>query len=163
MEELIESKKELSNIEEFRNEITSLEKVLRESKSNRVVLDRQSPEFPLKHTITDGVYVRQMTMKKGSFVLGAVHKRDHVWFLLTGYLVIKNENGFEDYQAPCYVEAKSGAQRAILALDDSIFVTIHKNPDDIQDIQELEKYNTCDTYTEYEKWIAENKLKNTQL
>ena len=160
MEEVIEIKNKLSNIEEFRNEITSLEKVLRESNSNRVTFDKRSPEFPLKHTITDGVYVRQMTMKKGSFVLGAVHKRDHVWFLLTGYLVIKNEHGFEDYQAPCYVEAKSGAQRAILALEDSIFVTIHKNPDDIKDIEELERYNTCDTYEGYEKWIMENELKN---
>ena len=66
-----------SNIEMFKEEITALEKVLRESNNDRVTFDRQSPEFPLKHTITDGVYVRQMTMKKGSFVLGAVHKRDH--------------------------------------------------------------------------------------
>jgi hypothetical protein len=160
MEEIIEEKKELSNIKKFRDEITALEKALRESDNDRITFDRQSKHFPLKHTITDGVYVRQMNMKKGSFVLGAVHKRDHVWFLLTGYLIISNENGFEDYQAPCYVEAKSGAQRAIFATEDSIFVTIHKNPDDIQNIQELEEYNTCNTYVEYEKWIAENKLKN---
>ncbi len=147
-----------SNIEMFNEEITALEKVLRESNNDRVTFDRQSPEFPLKHTITDGVYVRQMTMKKGSFVLGAVHKRDHVWFLLTGYLVIKNENGFENYEAPCYVEAKSGAQRAILALEESIFVTIHKNPLDLKDISELEKYNTCYTYKEYEAWVEENNI-----
>ncbi len=147
-----------SNIEMFKEEITALEKVLRESNNDRVTFDRQSPEFPLKHTITDGVYVRQMTMKKGSFVLGAVHKRDHVWFLLTGYLVIKNEDGFENYEAPCYMEAKSGAQRAILALEESIFVTIHKNPLDLKDISELEKYNTCDTYKEYEAWVEENNI-----
>lgn len=160
MEKVIEEKKELSKIEKFRNEITSLEKILRESDNDRITFDRRSPEFPLKHTITDGVYIRQLDMKKGSFVLGAVHKRDHVWFLLTGYLVISSENGFEDYKAPCYVEAKSGTQRAILATENSIFVTIHKNPDDIQDIQELEEYNTCNTYAEYEEWIAKNKLKN---
>jgi len=147
-----------SNIEMFKEEITALEKVLRESNNDRVTFDRQSPEFPLKHTITDGVYVRQMTMKKGSFVLGAVHKRDHVWFLLTGYLVIKNEDGFENYEAPCYMEAKSGAQRAILALEESIFVTIHRNPLDLKDISELEKYNTCDTYKEYEAWVEENNI-----
>ena len=147
-----------SNIEMFKEEITALEKVLRESNNDRVTFDRQSPEFPLKHTITDGVYVRQMTMKKGSFVLGAVHKRDHVWFLLTGYLVIKNEDGFENYEAPCYMEAKSGAQRAILALEESIFVTIHKNPLDLKDISELEKYNTCDTYKEYEACVEENNI-----
>ena len=44
-----------------------------------------SNEFPLKHTFADGIYVRQMDMKAGSAVVGAIHNHLHVWFLLTGH------------------------------------------------------------------------------
>ena len=32
-----------------------------------------SDNFPLKHTFADGIYVRQMDMKAGSAVVGAIH------------------------------------------------------------------------------------------
>ena len=32
-----------------------------------------SDNFPLKHTFADGIYIRQMDMKAGSMVVGAIH------------------------------------------------------------------------------------------
>ena len=54
---------------------------------------------PLKHSFADQIYVRQMEMKKGGLVVGAIHKHLHVWFLLTGSLTIGNKNEIEDYIA----------------------------------------------------------------
>ena len=108
---------------------------------------------PIKHTFADGIYIRQMDMVKGGVVVGAIHKHLHAWFLLTGRVTVATENTTEDYIAPCYVVSTPGVKRVILANEDSIFVNVHKNPSNTQDIDELEKEIVALNYKEYEEYI----------
>ena len=108
---------------------------------------------PLEHTFADGVYVRQMYMPKDTAVIGKIHKREHVWFLLQGCISVATENKIEEYEAPGYVVSPGGSKRVILALEDTIFVNIHPNPNNTQDLIELEKYNVAKDYEEYEQYI----------
>ena len=117
----------------------------------------ESKIAPIKHSFADGVYIRQMDMKQGSAVVGAIHKHLHVWFLLTGDITVATEDTTEDYIAPCYVVSTPGVKRVILANEDSIFVNIHKNPSNTQDISELEKEIVALNYEEYEEYINKNK------
>ena len=112
---------------------------------------------PIKHAFADGVYIRQMDMVKDTVVVGAIHKHLHVWFLLTGHVTIATEDVTEDYIAPCYVVSTPGVKRVILASEDSIFVNIHKNPSNTQDIDQLEKEIVSLNYKEYEEYINKNK------
>ena len=113
--------------------------------------------FNLKHTFADGIYVRQMEMKKDSMVVGAIHNHDHIWFLLTGHIVVHAHEQVEDYIAPCYVKCSSGIKRVIYAAEDSIFVNIHKNPTNTQDLDKLEAEIVSKSYEEYEKYKNKNK------
>ena len=117
----------------------------------------ESKIAPIKHTFADGVYIRQMDMKTGSVMVGAIHKHLHVWFLLTGHVTVATEDITEDYIAPCYVVSTPGVKRVILANENSIFVNIHKNPSNTQDIDELEKEIVALNYKEYEEYINKNK------
>ena len=112
-----------------------------------------SQKFPMKHTFADGVYIREMFMKKDSAVIGAIHKHLHVWFLLTGHLVIAKEESKEEYLAPCYVLAEPGSKRVIYAVEDSVFVNVHKNPTNTQDILELEKNIVALNREDYEEYL----------
>ena len=114
-------------------------------------------QFPLKHTFADGIYIRQMDMKIGSAVVGAIHNHLHVWFLLTGHLAVSTEDAIEEFIAPCYVVADPGSKRVIYAMEDSIFVNIHKNPKNIKNIEKLEKEIVSLTFKDYEKYINKNK------
>ena len=116
-----------------------------------------SNNFPLKHTFADGVYVRQMDMKAGSMVVGAIHNHLHVWFLLTGKLNIATEKSIEEFIAPCYVLAEPGSKRVIYAVEDSIFVNVHKNPKNVKDIDKLELEIVSKTFKEYEEYTNKNK------
>tara|TARA_R100000152_G_C6771117_1_gene197537 strand:+ start:357 stop:821 length:465 start_codon:yes stop_codon:yes gene_type:complete len=116
-----------------------------------------SKNFPLKHTFADGIYVRQMDMKAGSIVVGAIHNHLHVWFLLTGHLAVATEDSIEEFVAPCYVLAKPGSKRVIYAMEESIFVNVHKNPNNIKDIKKLEDEIVSLTFEEYEEYINKNK------
>ena len=122
-----------------------------------IVTHQDSHLFPLKHTFADGVYVRQMSMGIGTLVVGAIHKHLHVWFLLTGHISVATEDKLEDYIAPCYVVANPGTKRVIYAHEDSIFVNIHKNPSNTQDIDQLEKEIVSLNYKEYEEYINNQK------
>ena len=52
----------------------------------------------------------------------------------------KNNNGEEiEHIAPCYTVSEPGSKRFIYALEDSIFVNVHKNPSNTKDIEKLEK------------------------
>ena len=113
----------------------------------------ESKIAPIKHSFADGVYVRQMDMKKDGVVVGAIHKHLHVWFLLTGHITVATEDMTEDYIAPCYVVSTPGVKRVILANEDSIFVNIHKNPSNTQDVDALEKEIVALNYEEYEEYI----------
>ena len=70
---------------------------------------------------------------------------------MKGKLKIANEDGVVTYSAPTYVNANSGAKRVIIALEDSVFVNVHPNPDNITNIDELERILTCETYTQYKQ------------
>ena len=142
------TKQELVNIEKSLINIADGENIIADD-GNIVYHDK----FKYKHTFADGIYVRQMTIEQGEIIIGAIHKHLHVWFLLTGSLTIGNKESVEDYIAPCYVISKPGAQRAIYANEDSIFVNIHKNPTNTQDLDELEAEIVSINYEEYEKYI----------
>ena len=122
-----------------------------------IVTHNDSKLFPLKHTFADGIYVRQMSMGVGTVVVGAIHKHLHVWFLLAGNISVVTENTIEDYVAPCYVVAKPGTKRVIYANEDSIFVNVHKNPTNSQDIDWLEKEIVAKNREEYEEYINQKK------
>ena len=131
--------------------------LIREANGVDIVTHQDSKLFPLKHTFADGIYVRQMSMNKGTIVVGAIHKHLHVWFLLTGHISVATEESTEDYVAPCYVVATPGTKRVIYANEDSIFVNIHKNPTNSQNIEWFEKEIVAKDIKEYEEYINQNK------
>ena len=132
-----------------RNGIVELEKSILKFVDNKNIIKGDSEVFPLKHTFTDGVYIRQMSMKKDSFVIGKIHKHNHVWFLLTGKISVVDERSTIDHIAPCYVEAPAGSKRMIYAEEDSIWVNVHANPTNTTDLEELEELIIAKDYEEF--------------
>ena len=126
-----------------------------EGDGNKIVRDGNIA--PIKHTFADGVYVRQMDMKKDTVVVGAIHKHLHVWFLLVGDVTIATEDTTEDYIAPCYIVSTPGVKRVIYSNEDSIFVNVHKNPTNTKDLDKLEKEIVALNYKEYEEYINKKK------
>jgi len=109
------------------------------------------PEIPIKHSFADQVYIRQMNMSEGDIVVGAIHNHLHAWFLMKGRVLINNNGEQIEHIAPCYTVSEPGSKRFIYALEDSIFVNVHKNPNNTKNIQELENKLVSMTVDEYNK------------
>ena len=154
------SKNELSKAESRELALNSREKIqglqdllVDNADEVNIVTHQNSKIFPLEHTFADGIYVRQMTMDKESLVVGAIHNHLHVWFLLSGRITVATEEESLEYMAPCYVLATPGTKRVIYANEDSVFVNVHKNPTNCEDIEELEQEIVSATFEEYEEYI----------
>ena len=107
------------------------------TKENPIVTD--SELIPIKHYFMDGVYIREMTMRKGIAVVGAIHKHLHMCFLLTGRITVVNEEETIDHIAPCFIVSTPGIKRVLYAHEDSVWFNTHKNPSNTEDVKQLEK------------------------
>ena len=136
-------------VQGFRDKITLLESKLL-AQENPDIVKGNSDSFPLTHSFSDGVYIREMSMLKDGIVIGKIHNKSQTWFLMKGKIKVATENGTVIYSAPTYVNSSAGAKRAVQALEDSVFVNVHPNPDNTTNIKTLEERLTCATYEAFE-------------
>lgn len=95
--------------------------------------------FPLRHTFAPGLYVREITIPKGTVLTGKVHRHTHPNFLLQGEVIVFTEQGGREHlTAPMALLSPAGTKRAILALEETVWVTVHHNPDNLTDLVALE-------------------------
>ena len=107
--------------------------------------------FPLKHTFSDGIYVREIFIPAGSELTGKIHLHEHPNFLVQGVVRVATEFGVETLVAPVSIISKPGTKRALHAITDVRWITIHLNPTNTQDLEKLEKQIIAPSYEAYEK------------
>ena len=97
-------------------------------------------ECPLEHTFPDGLYVRKVKMPAGAIFTSRIHACENALFILSGKAVVMSENeGQVIYKAGDNVITKPGTRRLLLILEDTIWATVHPNPDNVQDVPTLEE------------------------
>jgi hypothetical protein len=135
-------------------------KTLINSGSDKVFFGKKTVEIaPLQHSFCDGIYVREMKAKAGTFLIGKVHKQDHVWMLMSGSLIITTEDGIKEIKGPVYGTADKGTKRIAYVKEDCVFVNVMINVDNTKDIDLIESRAAVDTFEEYDNFLIENKNK----
>jgi quercetin dioxygenase-like cupin family protein len=135
----------------FFEQVEHFEKVLKESGSPDIYIGN-SDAFPLTHSFSDGIYTREIFIKKGMIAIGKIHKHENTFFLLKGKLQVFTEKGVIEMEAPIYGVSPSGTKRVVYALEDSVFLNVHPNPENIYDIEELEKRMIVSDFAEYKEY-----------
>lgn len=101
--------------------------------------------MPLKHSFAEGVYVREIFIPKGTILTGKIHRHSHPNFLMKGEVIVATEyGGREHLKAPMSMISKAGTKRAIIALEDTVWVTVHVT--DETDLQKIEDYVIAPSY-----------------
>ena len=106
-------------------------------------------QFPIKHNFSDQLYMREMKMKAGTFVVSAMHHTDHFWFLMTGRILVTTDGEVVEHVAPCFEKSIKGAKRFIECVEDCVFINVHKNPSNTKDLDKIEKNLYSFTIEEY--------------
>lgn len=118
-------------------QIFALEKTLKEAPQS---LERS--DIMLTHHFAEGVYVRVMYLQKGTVLTGEIHRFECVTIMPSGHVrtvtTIQTENVVEVYKGFAIFSSPAGSKRAMFALEDTVWSTVHSNPDNERDIAKLE-------------------------
>ena len=140
----------------FRQEVENLEAQLINSGGDNVFVGN-SEYIPQTHSFAEGIYIREIFIPKGTFVIGKIHKLHHSFFLIQGKLRMFSENGVKDLEAPIYGVAESGTKRVAYAFEDCKFINVFPNPNNIKEIDVLEDIYVSSSYIDYENFKLLNK------
>ena len=79
-------------------------------------------ELPTDHYFADGMYARVVTQDANVLVVGKTHKREHFLIIAKGSLMI----GQTKVCAGMVFVSKPGAKRALYALENCVYMTVHR-------------------------------------
>lgn len=125
----------------FRKTVVELEALFNEING----VSTRNP-FPLTHAFAEGVYMRQVIVPSGNFIIGEIHKDSFVSFLLSGIISIVTEDGYKVRCAPETVIVPPMTKRFAYAHTDVVWTTIHPNLDNTEDINLIESRILAEKY-----------------
>lgn len=111
---------------------------------------------PIRHYFADGVYVRALFLKAGSFIVGKVHRHDHIAVMLCGDITIVDTSGHKRIKGPALpFISHAGVKRAAIVHADTWFLNIHGRRDHgVTDVSGIEEYYVCNTESEFREFAG---------
>ncbi len=94
-------------------------------------------DCPVRHYFTPGLYAREITIPKGTVIVGAVHKKESLVVLSAGVVRMSTEDGPLEVHAPFTWHCKPGAKNAVYAIETAVWTNFFANPSDEQDVDAL--------------------------
>lgn len=102
------------------------------------ILEAPQVDCPVRHHFAPGVYAREITIPKGTLLIGVVHKLDNLVVLSAGRLRLVTDTGIVEIAAPHTLMCKAGTKNAAVALEDSVwtnfFATEETDPDKLVEL-----------------------------
>jgi hypothetical protein len=79
-----------------------------------------------KHYFHGGMYCREVFRHAGVLVVGAVHKKEHFYLIVSGTVQITDgEGNAQEVTGPHLFHSKPGTKRAVYAVTDTLCMTFH--------------------------------------
>jgi quercetin dioxygenase-like cupin family protein len=113
-------------------------------------------DFEVRHHFSPGVYARELIIPAGATAVGCVHLHENMNMLIKGRVMVTTEQGVVEVAAPFTVVSPPGTQRALHALEDSVWVTIHGT--DERDLNKLRETFVVDTQEQYLEHVKAKEL-----
>lgn len=101
------------------------------------LLDLPQVNIPVAHRFAPGVYLREVLIPAGTFVIGHEHKTEHFNVVLSGTVILFHGDGkIESISGPAIFVSKPGVRKVLFSWTDTRWTTIH--PTEETDIEKLE-------------------------
>lgn len=120
-------------VETSTNEVAQRSKIKALEESMRSLPQLEEELF---HHFCHGVYARQMNVPKGTVLVGKTHKRDCINFIMKGEVEVVSPEGKQRIKAPEIFVSPAKTKRAMVAIEDLVWVTVHASEE--TDLDKLE-------------------------
>lgn len=120
-------------------------------------------DCPIRHFFAPGLYAREITIRAGVTVTGAVHKTENLVSVSMGRLLIVTDDGKREVAAGDTFTCRAGMKNAVVALEDSRWTNFFPNPTNETDpdklVEMLTESKACELLGgSANKQLAANKL-----
>jgi len=97
------------------------------------------PQYEPKtvHTFHAGLYCREAWLKANQLAVGRVHKKEHLFYIVSGTVNITTPGGVQVITGPAMFKSQPGVKRACHTLTDAHFLNIHIA--DSTNVEDVEK------------------------
>jgi hypothetical protein len=129
--------------EQVRGALLAFEEAM---KNNSASIPGDDPCLPIRNIFSNGIYVREIRIPAGMFVMGRIHRQEHPNILVQGSVIVLTEEGVKRLDAPLHMLSPAGTKRFLYTLTDTIWTTIHRCEATTQ--EEAEEECVADTYEE---------------
>lgn len=112
-------------------------------------------ECPLTHRFAPGIYMREIFLPAGTFIVGKIHKHAHHNLILKGRCTVVTEFGRDTFDASTghiSFVSEPGTKRALYVHEDAIWVTLHQT--NSIDLAEIEREIIAPTFKELDEFMA---------
>lgn len=114
-------------------------------------------DCPLQHVFAPGVYARTIFLPKGATLVGKIHKHRHINILSAGTVKVMTESGgIEFLSGPLTMVSEPGTKRAVYAVTNTVWTTIH--PTQETDLAKIEDEVIAKTYGDYDTFTKGENL-----
>lgn len=109
-----------------------------------LALPGEKAEMPVEHELLDGMYLRKLFIKKGTLLVGKIHKKACMNIVAKGDISVLTETGSMRVKEGFTVISPAGLQKVGFAHEDTVFINVFRT--DKTNIQEIEDEIACESY-----------------
>lgn len=92
-----------------------------------------------KHHFANGMYGRELLMPAGTLIVGKIHKHEHLAIMVYGDILVYTEQGGKKrLKGYNMMVSPAETKRVVYPFEDTLWVTIHLDPDGKRDADALE-------------------------
>ena len=114
-------------------------------------------DCPLQHVFAPGAYARTIFIPAGTVVVGKIHRHAHLNILSQGTVCVMTETeGDRQLTGPLTMVSPPGTKRAVYAVTDVVWTTVHLVQS--TDLDEIEAEVIAPTFEDYERFALENDM-----
>lgn len=139
----------LPSNEFYRRKVVDLERAMELEFGQQESTDEVAP---VNHYHCEGNYAREIFIPKGVCMIGKIHKHEHINVLSAGKCYVVTEAGRELLEAPKTFISSPGIKRAVYAIENTVWTTIH--PTNATDMDEIEEEVIAKSYDDLEGFLG---------
>lgn len=103
-------------------------------------------DFPVEHTLVDGMYMRRLFIAKGRLLIGKIHLKSCINFVEKGDISVMTETGSKRVQAGFALVSPAGIMKVGFAHEDTMFINVFRT--DETDLDKIEAEIATEDYAD---------------
>ena len=108
---------------------------------------------PVNNYHCKGTYAREIFISKDTCIVGKIHRHEHINVISKGKCLVVTEAGREILEAPLTFISLPGIKRAVYAIEDTVWTTVH--PTEKTDMDEIEKEIIAPSYEDLDNVLED--------